>query len=143
MTRQKKILVLFEDGIVRKESFQYSIELARRLEIPVALLMLVSDESGIESADAVLERELQLLIEQAGIDVSKEVRSGDKATELLKYLASDSSLAAIVWGSDREMVEKLGAGRQHHWLQKLAGVLPCSIISPVSKNKEIQHLTEG
>lgn len=143
MTRQKKILVLFEDGIVRKESFRYSIELARRLEVPVALLMLVSDESGIESANAVLERELQLLIEQAGIDVSKEVRSGDKATELLKYLASNSGLAAIVWGSDREMVEKLGAGRQHHWLQKLAGVLPCSIISPVSKNKEIQHLTEG
>ena len=143
MNKEKKILVLFEDGFVRIESVLYAVELARRLELPVALLMLVSEESGIVHAGAALAEELIRPLEQAQIEVTKEIRSGDKATELLKYLASNSNLAAVVWGSDKKMVGKLGSGKQHHWLNKLTGVLPCSIVSPVSKNKDAQKLTEG
>ena len=137
MNTQKKILVLLEDGIIREESVLYSIELARRLELPVALLMLVSDESNISEAEKVLVRELMEPIAQARVEVSKEVCSGDKATELLKYLATNSSLATIVWGSDRGMVGKLGVGKPHHWLKRMKGLLPCSIVSPISKKGTI------
>jgi len=144
MTKQKKILVLFEEGIIQGESVLYSIELARRLELPVALLMLGSDESDIVQAEVALVEELMEPIERARIEVSKEIRSGDKATELLKYLAANSSLAAIVWGSDKKMVGRLGTGKPHHWLNRLTGLLPCSIVSPVSKNKDIKRInTEG
>ena len=44
MIKEKKVLVLFEDGIVREESILYAFELAKRLDLPVAFLMLVSDE---------------------------------------------------------------------------------------------------
>jgi hypothetical protein len=137
MTKQKEVLVLFEDGIIREESVLYSIELARRLELPVSLLMLVSDETQIFRADETLINESIKPIEQAGIEVFKEIRTGDKTAELLKYLAANSSPAAIVWGSDKEMVGKLGAGKSHYWLHRLTGMLPCSIVWPVSKNKGI------
>jgi K+-sensing histidine kinase KdpD len=136
-TLQKKILVLLEDGVIQEESVLYSIELARRLELPIALLMLVSDESNISEAEEVLVKELMEPIVQAQVEVSKEVCSGDKATELLKYLATNSNLTTIVWGSDRRMVGKLGVGKPHHWLNRMKGLLPCSIVSPISKKGTI------
>ena len=143
MAAQKKILVLLEDGIIQRESVLYSIELARRLELPVALLMLVSDESKMPEAEDVLVKDLLDSIVRAGIDVSKDVCCGDKATELLKYLATNSNLATIVWGSDRKMVGKLGAGKSNHWLNRLKGLLPCSIVSPVSKKGTINKKPTG
>jgi len=144
MLREKKILVLFEEGIIRGESLLYSIELARRLNLPIAVLMLVSDESKVFVAEDLLVRELMEPIERAQIGVSREIRYGDKATELLKYLASNSSPAAIVWGSDQKTVGRLGWRKPHHWLNKLAGLLPCSIVAPISKNRVIkQKLMEG
>lgn len=137
MLREKKILVLFEEGIIRGESLLYSIELARRLNLPIAVLMLVSDESKVFVAEDSLVRELLKPIERAQIGVSKEIRYGDKATELLKYLASNSSPAAIVWGSDQKTVGKLGWRKPNHWLNKLSGLLPCSIVSPVSKTEGV------
>jgi hypothetical protein len=139
MLREKEILVLFEDGIIRGESLLYSIELARRMNLPIAVLMLVSDESKVLVAEDALVRELMEPIERAQIGVSREIRSGDKATELLKYLAANSSPAAIVWGSDQKTVGKLGWRKPHHWLIKLTGLLPCSIVSPVSKNREVKQ----
>ena len=134
---QKKILVLLEDGIIQEESVLYSIELARRLELPIALLMLVSDESNISDAEQILVKELMEPIAQARVEVSQEVRAGDKATELLKYLARNSSLTTIVWGSGRRMVGKLGVGKTHHWLNRMKGLIPCSIVSPISKKGTI------
>lgn len=144
MLWQKKILVLFEEGIIRGESLLYSIELARRLNLPIAVLMLISDESKVFVAEDLLVREFMEPIERAQIGISKEIRSGDKAAELLKYLASNSSPAAIVWGSDQRTVGKLGWRKPHHWLNKLSGLLPCSIVSPISKTEGVnkKHLEE-
>jgi hypothetical protein len=139
MTMEKKILVLCEDGIVREESVIYSIELARRLQMPILALMLVSGESPASSIEKAMSKRLLEPIQKAQIRVSKEIRHGDKATELLKYLAGNSSLAAIVWGSDEGMVGKLGAGKPHHWLNRIAGLLPCSIVAPVQRKKGIQR----
>ena len=137
MTREKKILVLFEDHIIRKESVQYSIELAQRMRMPVALLMLVSNESNAALSEDDMDQELLEPFHRAHINVSKEVRYGDKATEFLKYLAVNSSLEVIVWGSDEKMVGKLGAGKSHLWLNRMTELLPCTIVSPVSRKKVI------
>ncbi|MBN2322029.1 MAG: hypothetical protein JXR49_23330 [Acidobacteria bacterium] len=141
MTREKEILVLFEDCNIREESVRYSIELARRLEMPILLLMLATDALRASCSEDVLVKELLEPIQQARIKVSKDIRYGNKATELLKYLAVHSSLAVIVWGSDERMVGKLGSGKPHHWLNKLTGMLPCSIVSPIPRTKDIKANT--
>ena len=138
MAREKEILVLFEDCNIREESVLYSIELARRLQMPILLLMLIADASRTSCSEEVLVKELLEPIQRARIKVSKDIRYGDKATELLKYLAAHSGLAVIVWGSDERMVGKLGSGKPHHWLNKLTGMLPCSIVSPVPRNRNIK-----
>ena len=138
MVKEKKILFLCEDCNIREESVLYSIELARRLETSILLLMLVAEASRASCSEDVLVKELIKPIQKARVKVSKDIRYGDKATELLKYLAVHSSLAVIVWGSDEGMVGKLGAGKPHHWLNKLTGMLPCSIVSPIPRNKDIK-----
>jgi hypothetical protein len=135
MAKEKKILVLCEDCNIREESVLYSIELARRLEMPILLLMLVQEALRSSCPEDVLVKELMEPIQQARIRVSKDVRYGDKAAELLKYLAVHSGLAVIVWGSDERMVGELGAGKTYHWLNKLTGMLPCSIVSPIPRSK--------
>lgn len=141
MTEEKKILFLCEDCNIREESVLYSIELARRLQMPILLLMLVSDPLHAFCPDDVLVKELMEPIQQARIQVSKDIRYGDKATELLKYLAVHSGLAVIVWGSDERMVGNLGTGKPYHWLNKLKGTLPCSIVSPIQRTKDIKANT--
>ena len=144
MKKDKKILVLFEDGIIRDESVLYSIELARRLGLQVECLMLVSTESLLFGVENKLVDTLTKTIKEAQMEVSTEIRYGDKATELLKYMAANSNPAAIVWGSDGNMVGKFGTGRSHHWLNKLSNMLPCSIVAPVAKKKkEHQKHSEG
>jgi len=138
MAREKEILVLFEDCKIREESVLYSIELARRLKMPILLLMLVTDASMASCPEEVLVKKLLEPIQRARIKVSKDIRYGDKATELLKYLAVHSGLAVIVWGSDEKMVGKLGSGKPHHWLGKLTGMLPCSIVSPVPRGGSVK-----
>lgn len=138
MTKEKEILVLFEDGNIREESVLYSIELARRLKMPILLLMLLTDASRASCSEKVLVKELLEPIRRAQIKVSKDIRCGDKATELLKYLAAHSALAVIVWGSDERMVGKLATGKHHHWLNKLKRMLPCSIVSPVPRDRNIK-----
>lgn len=138
MTKEKEILVLFEDCNIREESVLYSIELARRLKMPILLLMLVAEASHAACSEEVLVKELLEPIRRAQIKVSKDIRCGDKATELLKYLAVHSALAVIVWGSDERMVGKLGAGKPHHWLNKLTGLLPCSIVSPIPRTRSVK-----
>ena len=141
MAGEKEILVLFEDCNIRKESVRYSIELARRLDMSILLLMLVTNSLRASCSEDALGKELMDPILQARIKVSKDIRYGDKATELLKYLAIHSGLAVIVWGSDERMVGKLGTGKPHHWLNKLAGMLPCSIVSPIPRTKDIKANT--
>ena len=138
MTEEKKILFLCEDCNIRKESVLYSIELARRLQMPILLLMLVSDALQSSCSDDVLVKELMEPIQRARIRVSKDIRYGDKAAELLKYLAVHSGLAVIVWGSDERMVGNLGTGKTYHWLNKLKETLPCSIVSPIPRTKGVK-----
>lgn len=136
MIKKKKVLVLFEDGIIREESILYAFELAKRLDLPVAFLMLIPDESGIPGTRELLAKKLIHPVDRTQLKTCCEIDHGDKATKLLKYLAANSTPAAIIWGSDKQRIERSGVGRPHHWLNRLSGVLPCSIVSPIPKKKE-------
>ena len=113
----------------------YAIELAKRLDLPVGFLMLVSNESNISEEENALSKKLMRSLEQAQIEATSETRHGDKATEFLKYMAADSNPAAIIWGSDRHRVDNRGTGKSTHWLNRLSNLLPCSIVSPIPKNE--------
>ena len=144
MARQKNVLVLFEDGIIREESILYGFELAKRLELPVALLMLVSNGSKVFDEKNVLKKTLLKPVAESPFETTRTVLYGDKATELLKYLAANATPAAIVWGSDSRMVGKNRVGKPNHWLNRLTSLLPCSIVSPIPKKKdENQIRSEG
>jgi hypothetical protein len=134
MVEQKNIIILFEDGKIRSETVSYAVELARRMESELSVLMLMSDggperKKMIEGAlEAILER-----IRQYGIPSKMEIRHGDKISELLKFLASDRHPSTIVWGSNDNVITKRGA-KPGHWLTKAARHVGCAIVSPIIKN---------
>ncbi|MEJ2109892.1 MAG: hypothetical protein P8Z37_08270 [Acidobacteriota bacterium] len=138
IAKQKTLLILFEDSVIREESILYAFGLARRLDLPVAFLMLVSDGSNLLQTEEDPVNRLRDLIAREQTEATIETRQGDKTTELLKYLAAKSNPAVIVWGSDRQKFGKFGS-KKHHWLNKVSNMLPCSIVSPIPKNK----LSEG
>jgi hypothetical protein len=77
MIKEKKVLVLFEDGIVREESILYAFELAKRLDLPVAFLMLVSDESGIPGMKEALAKKLIRTMDRTQMEASCDIDHGD------------------------------------------------------------------
>lgn len=134
MAEQKKIMVLFEDGKIRKETVLYAVELARRMESSLSILMLMSDMDS--EAKGLEESKLQSIVESIesyGIPAKREIRYGDKTSELLKFLASDHHPSTIVWGSNDNVITKRGA-KPGHWLTKAARHVGCSIVSPIIKN---------
>jgi len=127
-------MVLFEDDKIRKETISYAVELARRLESGICVLMLMAD-GKIESKRGI-ERNLHTVLEtikKHGIATKGEIRCGDKTSEFLKFLALNHRLSAIVWGSNDNVITKHG-GKSGHWLTRAARHLECSIVSPTIKN---------
>jgi hypothetical protein len=134
MTEQNKIMILFEDGKIRKETVSYAVELARRMESGLSVLMLmhdgtISNKNCIkESLDAVADA-----IQQNGITAKTEIRYGDKTSELIKFLASDRHPTTVIWGSNDNVITKRGT-KPGHWLTRAAKHVGCSIVSPTIKN---------
>ena len=134
MAEQKKIMVLFEDGKIRKETVLYAVELARRMESALSVLMLLTD--GETKSKDFVEADLDTIVEtiqKYGIQAKSEIRYGDKTSELLKFLAADDHPSTIVWGSNDKVITKRG-GKPGHWLTKAAKHVGCSIVSPIIKN---------
>ena len=134
MAEQKKIMVLFEDGKIRKETVLYAVELARRMESALSILMLLTD--GETKSKDFVEADLDTIVEtiqKYGIQAKREIRYGDKTSELLKFLAADYHPSTIVWGSNDKVITKRG-GKPGHWLTKAAKHVGCSIVSPIIKN---------
>jgi hypothetical protein len=134
MVEQKKIMVLFEDGKIRKETVLYAVELARRMDSALSVLMLMG--VGETEAKSLVEEKLNAIIEAIqnnGIAVKKDIRYGDKTSEFLKFLASDHHPSTIVWGSNDNVITKRG-GKPGHWLTKAARHVGSTIVSPIIKN---------
>jgi len=134
MTEQKKILVLFEDGKIRRETVFYAVELARRMDSKLSILMLMAD--GKTDSQRLVEDSLDMImqsIQDYGVPAKRDIRYGDKTSEFLKFFAVDNHPSTIVWGSNDNVITKRG-GKPGHWLTKAARHVGCSIISPIIKN---------
>jgi hypothetical protein len=134
MMEQKKIMVLFEDGKIRNETVLYAVELARRMDSVLSVLMLMTDKD--KETEDLIEDKLDTIMETVQkyeIPIKCNIRYGDKTSEFLKFLASDHHPSTIVWGSNDKVITKRG-GKPGHWLTKAARHVGCSIVSPTIKN---------
>jgi hypothetical protein len=134
MAETKKILILFEDGKIREESILYGVELGRRMESSLCVLMLMagSEKDNNSLWEGVLNGALET-IRNGGIQVVCEIRYGDKTSEFLKFLAVGPQLSAIVWGSNAKVITKRGK-KPGHWFTRAAEQVGCPIVSATIKN---------
>jgi hypothetical protein len=136
MTASKSILLLFEDGDIREESLLYSIELARRLDCALRVLVLM-ESAGDETEEAWKKRfnEIFERCRPADLQVQGEIRCGDKASELLKFLALTSMVGTVVWGSDESVLTGQGERKSKHWLSKVRTEFQCPIVTSKARRK--------
>jgi hypothetical protein len=130
MRVSKNILLLFEDGDVREESLHYAVELVRRMRCALQILVLVGvgREHEIRAMNLRLDEVLGRCV-PPGIDCRKEIRCGDKASELLKYLAVNAAVGTMVWGSDESALMEKGERKSRHWLSKVKTKLQCPVVT--------------
>lgn len=145
-----KIMVLFDSPSVRREAVQYSIELAKRMDSSLVLLVLIPFElsektpDGIESilqlgarAKETLQRHIAI-IQSVGIPAEAAVRIGNPRSELVKFLAESGGVQTIVWGGKPDRVNK-----KAHWLPPMKDIVKCTVVVPLMKAKRAGSLGEA
>lgn len=138
----KKIAVLFDSTVVRKEALHYSVELAKRTEASLHLLIIlpimVSEKNGMVQ-NGTSERESKALealrsvmdeLGDTGLSVDMGARSGEPFSEMMKYLAEQGPFQAVVWGGDRGLLEEKARRNRSHWLLKVRDMLGCPLVVP-------------
>ena len=136
-----QIMVLFDSAAIRRESLQYSIELAKRMNSNLTLLVILPfeahriDSNGIESmikrgvkAEESLKKNLET-IKNAGLSAETAVRIGNPRSELVKYVAETGRFETIVWGARPDLMKK-----KDHWLVRMKDTLECPVVTPFIKN---------
>jgi len=142
-------MVLFDSAVIRSESLQYSIELAKRMHANLTLLVILpfeasrDDSAGIEP---MIKRGVQAKeslkkhsepIKNAGLAVETAVRIGNPRSELVKYIAEAGRFEIIVWGATPDLMKK-----KDHWLVQMKGTLECPVVTPFIK-QEAQRAYAG
>jgi len=142
-----KILTLLDEITVRHEVIEYSLELAKRMESSLILLLLLSygsDEilkinsgNAKDFSTAIKDKVLSYMEEThtGGVHVEAEVRVGDPSSELLKFLAEAGNVQTIVWGGRDNVGNKKEMEKKSHWLLKIRSLVECPIVFPVEDNR--------
>ncbi|OIN96133.1 MAG: hypothetical protein AUJ48_02045 [Deltaproteobacteria bacterium CG1_02_45_11] len=142
----RKIMLLFDSLSVHGEAVQYSIELAKRMDSSLVLLMLLPFESGentsagsdwLKDPEARVHDALVRHIEAAkkvGVSVETLVKMGDPPSELMKFLAGPSTFQTIVWGGEQDLTNKKVRQKKAHWLVKMKDILDCPVVIPSMKS---------
>lgn len=137
---RERIIVLFDSESMRRESLQYSIELAKRMNSDLVLLVIISFESERNASDRIeplLKRGQQAKaslrentenIKNAGIYVETAVRIGNPRSEFVKYLAEAGRFEIIVWGGEPNLMKK-----KDHWLSRMKDILESPVVTPFIK----------
>ncbi|MCJ7773198.1 MAG: hypothetical protein MUP22_08710 [Desulfobacterales bacterium] len=133
---------------MRNEVIEYSLELAKRMESSLILLLLLrygTDEiARIENGHS---NDLKIYIKDKminhmekihaeGIHVEAELRIGDPSSELLKFLAEIGSIETIIWGGKNNLSNKKEMHKKSHWFLKTRGFVKCPIMFPVKDKME-------
>jgi hypothetical protein len=136
-----QIMVLFDSAFIRPESIRYSIELAKRMNSTLTLLVILPFEVNPAASGAIepmikrgaeAEKSLEEHIEpikNAGLSVETAVRIGNPKSELLKYVAESGRFEIIIWGATPDLMKK-----KDHWLVQMKNTLECPVITPFIKN---------
>ena len=136
-----RIMVLFDSASIRRECLQYSIELAKRMNSNLILLVILPFEVCTTASNGIqpmIERGVQAkeslkkhveTIRNAGISVEAAVRIGNPRSELVKYLAEAGRFEIIVWGARPDLMK-----RKDNWLVQMKDVLECPVVTPFIKN---------
>jgi hypothetical protein len=142
----RNILVLFDSLSIRSEAVQYSIELAKRTDCELIILMLLSaeiddsapmprkfpSEAHLEVQDALFVQAEE--VENAGVAVRAVVRTGDPHSELMKFLAGSTATQTIIWGGRSDLMDQKGQQKKSHWLVKTKGLLEIPVVIPSMKS---------
>lgn len=134
-----------EDETFRADSICYAVNLAKRIDCSISVLMLLpnanDDSENVKSKPKrnCIETVLDMIREEE-INTQGTSRYGDKASGLLKHLTTYPSFEAIIWGGKEEIASKHNIKRSDHWLTKIRSSIRCPVISPTKKYK-IQRKT--
>jgi hypothetical protein len=145
----RKILILLDSPRVRSEVTSYSVELARRMDAELHLLMLLrwedlppdgassgeTDSKGTETrkeGEGVV-KDCMDEIRDCGIEAAGAVRQGDPSSELLKYLAEHQPFQAVVWGGNEAYLRSRRRPVRTHWLERMREQLDCTLVVPSLK----------
>jgi len=133
-----KVMVLFDSLFLRDEAVEYSVELAKRMDYSLIILVLLAlDSEEIEQAKDFEARTKEALrgpltfARQAGVPAVAEVRIGNISSELIKFIAGSKSVQTIVWGGYRDA--GFGKRNKAHWLGRVKDKLDCPVVVPQRK----------
>ncbi len=139
------IMVLFDSLNVRKEAMAYSIELSKRMEASLVLLMLLSldsiEQGSMSYGPSGLEDRVKSTLDsrvaeagEAGISVEAVVKRGDPSSELMKFLAESGPIKLIVWGGEEDLMDAKPRRKKAHWLLKIKDMLEPPVLVPLMKS---------
>ena len=126
------ILVLLEDGDCHEASIRYAFELAKRLHNRVEVLMLLSGSASTDAAQT-WRSSLQETASREGILLQMAVRRGDKASELVKHIATHPPIELMVWGGDETALVQRRASRSNHWLARIRNEIEFPVVTATRK----------
>ncbi|HNS98443.1 MAG TPA: universal stress protein [Polyangiaceae bacterium] len=135
------ILVVLDDPKIGEESIRCGLELAKRLASRVEVLVL-GEAPGATTAELDGFAALAQVARDEGVDLSIHRRSGDKTSELLKYLASQAHVRALVWGGDDAALSVTSSSRRRHWFGRMREQVECPIVT-ASRKRSIAKRSEG
>jgi len=144
----QRVLVVFENQRVCPEALTYARELALRMDSETTFLMLVEmgfgepsylglKRSVISRHEESMRKVLSALsaeLLKVGLSVSVALRVGDRAQELVKFLAERPPFQTIIWGSDERLPEG-DAPRRGHWMRRVMGTLECPLLTVSGKER--------
>lgn len=128
-----RILAVLEDGFCREDSVRYAFELAKRLRGGVEVLILYP--SGPEGHDPTLQASLQEVATKEGIRLRTFVKHGDKASELVKHMATHQPIDMLVWGGDERALHGSRRGQARHWFGRVRAEIACPVVTAKRKSK--------
>jgi hypothetical protein len=138
-------MLLFDSLAVRGEAVAYAIELAKRTKTDLVLLVLLAAEDcDLSEGREPLAEQLTLLektlvahikrARAAGVSAEAVVKTGDRVSELVKFLAASRSFQTIVWGGHRELADASVQRKRAHWLMKIKDTVECPVVVPSAKS---------